>query len=272
MSPSLNFPRTSLLLSPTVFLHISPPLLPPPPPLRGLTLGAPGERKRGERENEGGEQGASDKEGERWEGGKRIHVRVAGTGGCGRGKVVLPAGGRWGGNERDMGREGRGREGEERGREGAKRRDAEFVCVNTEQEDDGKAWWCRRGRQEVKRPAWQRARKAADTCSIHILDASDIAEKVGVPRCHVQNFAIDPRKSMILPNPKRLGYPMPRKHSGISATEVYQMYPWATAPHYYAQSGGPYYFYRALANSTLRARDIETADAVFVYDYCYMIW
>lgn len=43
-------------------------------------------------------------------------------------------------------------------------------------------------------------------------------------------------------------------------------------PHYLAQSGGAYYFMKALENSTMRSHDIETADAVFVYDYCYMIW
>eukprot|EP00884_Botryococcus_braunii_P021300 jgi/Botrbrau1/7854/Bobra.9_2s0030.1 len=126
------------------------------------------------------------------------------------------------------------------------------------------------GCKEVKRAAWQRARKVADTCSIYILDASDVADNIGVPRCDVQNFAIDPRKSMILPNPRRLGYDMPEKDSRIQNAN--EMYPWSIGPHYYAQSGGPYFFYKSLLRSNIRTFDIDAADAVFVYDYCYMIW
>lgn len=78
--------------------------------------------------------------------------------------------------------------------------------------------------QEIKRAAWRRARKAADTCSIYILDASDVAARLGVPRCQVQNFAIDPRKSMVLPNPARLPFPLPEKDSRIQ--DASEMYPW----------------------------------------------
>lgn len=34
----------------------------------------------------------------------------------------------------------------------------------------------------------------------------------------------------------------------------------------------PRYFYLALQNSSYITGDINAADAVFVYDYCYMIW
>eukprot|EP00884_Botryococcus_braunii_P002211 jgi/Botrbrau1/11991/Bobra.0115s0027.1 len=78
--------------------------------------------------------------------------------------------------------------------------------------------------KEVKRAAWRKARKAADTCSIYILDASDVAVRVGVPRCDLHNFVIDPRKSMILPNPARLPFPLPEKPSSTQNAD--EMYPW----------------------------------------------
>jgi hypothetical protein len=51
-----------------------------------------------------------------------------------------------------------------------------------------------------------------------------------------------------------------------------EMYPWKVGAHYLAQSGGAFFFAQALNNSKFRAKTLDDADAVFVYDYCYMIW
>lgn len=82
------------------------------------------------------------------------------------------------------------------------------------------------GGQEAKRLAWRRTKRAADTCNIYLLDASDVAERIGVPRCHVDHFGIDPRKSLILPNPAHLPIPLPDKDTRVDGRHTDDMYPW----------------------------------------------
>lgn len=65
---------------------------------------------------------------------------------------------------------------------------------------------------------------------------------------------------------------LPEEVLRVQAGEGVRGWAGQVGPHFLAQSGGPYFFVKALENSTIRSHDIDKADAVFVYDYCYMIW
>lgn len=102
-----------------------------------------------------------------------------------------------------------------------------------------------------------------------MLDVGELAAREGVPQCSVDNFATDPHRSLILPNTAVLPYDVPKP----SRHEESDMYPWTSSPHYMAQSSGPWFLVQSLLNNTNSVvRNINKADVVFVYDYCYIIW
>ncbi|CAL5229778.1 g13167 [Coccomyxa viridis] len=105
-------------------------------------------------------------------------------------------------------------------------------------------------------------------CKFFILDMSEIAVELGFPSCSVDRFVADPESGITLPNPALVP-----NFTRAQAPEGHDwIYPFTTQPHYQSQNAGPWYVYHTLKNSVNTVPTISQADAIYVYDYCYVMW
>lgn len=72
---------------------------------------------------------------------------------------------------------------------------------------------------------------------MYILDANEVAARLGLPQCNLSNFATDLLASMVWTNPRKYGIgpvgPEEHPHKAIS-------YPFAITDHTQSQSAGPW--------------------------------
>ncbi|KAK9798884.1 hypothetical protein WJX73_000470 [Symbiochloris irregularis] len=86
------------------------------------------------------------------------------------------------------------------------------------------------------------------TCNIYILD---VVEEYGLGSCNVSEEVVAVRGALYRKDDARW-------------TEL-------QSPHYTSQHAGPYWLKKHIEASSFRAKSVEEADAVFVYDYCLMM-
>lgn len=73
-------------------------------------------------------------------------------------------------------------------------------------------------------------------CKIHVLDLSDLARSLGLPRCSEADFVVDPLEGMVVPHPRFLGKQAKQK----PAKGQEWMYPYQYSAHSQSHWAGPW--------------------------------
>eukprot|EP00884_Botryococcus_braunii_P001170 jgi/Botrbrau1/11053/Bobra.92_2s0024.1 len=109
----------------------------------------------------------------------------------------------------------------------------------------------RKGRQSRSRQSRPAARLP---CKIYILDLAEIAAEHGLPACDLSNFVAE--KFTQIPLLKEVAEE--RKLSYL--------------PHYFTANSGPWFLYDTMVTQGLNVKDPDSADIIYVHDYCYKMW
>ena len=79
-------------------------------------------------------------------------------------------------------------------------------------------------------------RAPAALCKVHVLDLSDLAQSLGLPRCSEEDFVVDPLEGMVVPHPRFLGKQAKKK----PAKGQEWMYPFQYSAHSQSHWAGPW--------------------------------